>query len=72
MGTVEGYTAVVLWLPIIQISGTRTRLESTPPAQRIMELRKPMTYPRPRMKLMASKLTAMRARSVSVRMTGTN
>ena len=43
MGMVAGYTAVVLWLPIIQMSGTSTRLESTPPAQRIIELRRPIT-----------------------------
>ncbi len=42
-GDGAGVDGVVLWLPIIQIRGTRTRLESTPPAQRIMELRRPMT-----------------------------
>ena len=44
MGIWAGYTAALSrWLPIIQISGTSTKFESTPPAQRIMELRSPIT-----------------------------
>ena len=38
-----GYTAPSMWLPMNQISGTSTKLESTPPAQRIMALRRPIT-----------------------------
>ena len=44
MDTCAGYTAAVeMWLPIIQISGTSTRFERTPPAHRISELRSPIT-----------------------------
>ncbi len=44
MGVCAGYTAKSgMWRPIIQTSGTSTKLESTPPAHRIMELRRPIT-----------------------------
>ena len=73
MGICAGYTALSeIWLPIIQISGTSTRFERTPPAHRISELRSPITYPSPRMKPMASKLNTILARSASVRTVGMN
>jgi len=73
IGKDAGYTAVsARWLPIIQMRGTKTKFASTPPAHRIIELRRPITYPRPRMNPMASKLVTIFARSAACRMKGTN
>ncbi len=44
IGIVAGYTVTSpMWLPMNQIIGTSTKFTRMPPAQKIMEIRRPIT-----------------------------